>query len=223
MSKRLVVIEGLDGSGKATQTDLLCNALTEMNQKVLHISFPDYNEPSSTLAKMLLEGKLGGEPEDINAYASSAFFSVDRIASFVQFWKKNYENGDIIVADRYTTSNQIYQTATLSNDQRDNLINWLEDFEYNKLGLPAPNLVIYIDMPPEISQKLMSKRYCGDEGKKDIYEKNVGFLHKCHKSALYCAVKLGWRKVACFEGEHIRTPEEIHEDIMRIVKSELLR
>lgn len=222
MNKKLIVIEGLDGSGKATQTKLLCEALERLGHKVLHISFPDYDKPSSTLAKMLLNGELGSKPEDINSYASGAFFSVDRIASFYQYWKKNYDNGEIIVADRYTTSNEVYQTVNIKENEKDEFLDWFEDFEYNKLGLPRPNVVVYLDMPPEISQKLMSKRYKGDESKKDIYEKNKVFLGECRKSALYCADKLGWKKVNCADGNTARTLEEIHNDILKLVKKELL-
>lgn len=222
MSKKLIVIEGLDGSGKATQTDLLCEDLNKLGEKVKHITFPDYDKPSSILAKMLLNGELGSKPEDINSYASGVFFSVDRIASYFKYWKNNYDNEEIIVADRYTTSNEVYQTVNISADERDEFLGWFEDFEYNKLGLPRPNIVIYLDMPIEVSQKLMSKRYDWKEEKKDIYEKNVEFLYKCRKSALYCVDKFGWIRIECSKNGEPRSLEDIHKDIMNAVRKELL-
>lgn len=215
---KLIVIEGLDGSGKATQTDLICESLKNKGNSVCKLSFPDYNDPSSALVKMYLNSEFGSSPEEVNAYAAASFFSVDRYASYKRFWKDKYENGQIILADRYTTSNAIYQLARLKKSLWNEYITWLEDYEYGKLGLPKPDMVIYLDMPIDISQKFMTKRYDGDESKKDIYEKNVDFLKKCRNTSLYAAEKLGWKIVNCSTNGQPKTIKEISDNIENLIE-----
>ena len=186
MSK-LIVIEGLDGSGKSTQLELLISALEKDGKRVRKIKLPDYESPSSTLVKMYLGGEFGKDPNAVNAYAAGAFYAVDRYASFTLDWKTDYESDKIIVADRYATSNSIYQTEKIAEADWDSYLDWSADFEYNKLGIPKPDAVIYLDMPVDISQKLMTGRYGGNESKKDVHEADVAFLEKCRKSALYAA------------------------------------
>lgn len=214
MAGKLIVIEGLDGSGKATQTKKLNDYLAENNKPVLQVTFPDYESPGSSLVKMYLNGELGDNPNDVNAYAASSFYAVDRVASYLQNWKKDYDNGTTILCDRYATSNIIYQMAKFPKEKWDSFIDWQYDFEYNKLGLPAPNKVIYLDVEPEVSQKLMLKRYKGDESKKDIHEKNLDFLLTCRKSALYAAEKLDWKVISCTKSGEMRTIEEIFTEIL---------
>lgn len=220
MSGRLIVLEGLDGSGKATQTALLCNALQARGISLRHVSFPDYQEKSSALVKLYLDGELGGSPQQVNAFAASAFYAVDRFASYVRHWQQEYENGGLIVADRYTTSNMVYQMTKLPRAEWDSYLDWLCDFEYNKMGLPAPDAVIYLDMPLEISQCLLRERYRGDEAKKDLHERDTAFLAACRDSALYCAEKLGWFRIPCAAGGQIRSAQDIHEKIM---ESEIIK
>ncbi len=215
---KLIVIEGLDGSGKATQTKLLCEKLKSKGKSVCKLSFPDYNEPSSVLVKMYLNSEFGSGPEDVNAYAASSFYAVDRYASYKKFWKDKYENGQFIVADRYTTSNAIYQLGRLDKSLWDEYINWLEDYEYNKLGLPKPDLVIYLSMPVEISQQFMTKRYDGNESKKDIHEKNIEFLNNCRKTSLYAAERLGWKVIPCSENGIPKTINEINNVIESLIE-----
>ncbi len=213
MKSKIIVIEGLDGSGKATQTKILADKLAEKGMKVRRLEFPDYSNPSSSLVKMYLNGDFGDKPEDVNAYAASAFYAVDRAASYLQFWKKDYEDGTVILSDRYATSNIIYQMSKLDDSQRDSFIEWQADFEYDKLGIPKPDAVIYLDVEPEVSQKLMEKRYGGDMSKMDLHEKNVKFLLDCRKSALYAAEKCNWRVINCCENGDIKTIERIAEEI----------
>jgi dTMP kinase len=217
MSSKIIVIEGLDGSGKATQTKILEKALIEQGIKVTRLEFPDYSNPSSSLVKMYLGGAFGDKPEDVNAYAASSFYAVDRVASYLQFWKKDYENGDVILSDRYATSNIIYQMSKLSEEDWDSFIAWQADFEYDRLGLPKPDKVIYLDVEPEVSQKLMEKRYNGDNSKKDLHEKNLGFLLECRKSALYAAQKCGWTVINCCENGDIKPIEKISEEISEAI------
>lgn len=221
MSGKLIAMEGLDGSGKATQTALVCDALSQKGVAVRRISFPDYGEPSSALAKMYLDGEFGRDPNDVSAYAASSFYAVDRYASYKKYWGTDYRAGKLIVADRYTTSNIVFQLSKLPRAAWDGFIAWLEDFEYGKLELPRPDLTVYLDMPPAVSQKLMLGRYHGDEKKKDIHESNTAYLNVCRESAAYAAKRLGWRVVGCARGNAPRPVEEIHGDIMKTILEEM--
>lgn len=214
-------MEGLDGSGKSTQTALLEKYLADKNIGFKKIKLPDYESPSSTLVNMYLGGEFGKDASDVNAYAASAFYAVDRFASFKLKWKKEYEDGTLILADRYATSNSIYQMEKIDEASWDSYLEWTEDFEYDKIGIPRPDLVIFLDMPVEISQKLMTSRYNGDEGKKDVHEANVAFLNSCRKSALYAAKKQGWKVVPCSKNDQPLSIEEIHNMVVKIVNEEL--
>jgi dTMP kinase len=216
---KIIVIEGLDGSGKATQTKILADKLIQNGLTVKKLEFPDYSNPSSSLVKMYLDGRFGDNPEDVNAYAASAFYAVDRVASFLQFWKADYENGSVILSDRYATSNIIYQMSKLDESLWESFIEWQTDFEYNKLGIPQPDLVIYLDVEPEISQKLMEKRYNGDSSKKDLHEKNLKFLLDCRKSAVYAAKKCGWIVINCCKNGEIKSIDEIAKEIDEATKN----
>ncbi len=220
MSK-LIIIEGLDGSGKSTQTELLEQYLKKSKTPYKKIKLPDYDSPSSTLVNMYLAGEFGKSADDVNPYAAGAFYAVDRFASYKLKWKEDYENGTLILADRYATSNSIYQMEKLDKSEWDRYLEWSADFEYNKIGIPSPDAVIYLDMPIEISQKLMSKRYEGDEGKKDVHEANVEFLKKCRESALYAAKKQGWYVIECSDGASPLPIEIIHRKIVEVIEREL--
>jgi dTMP kinase len=215
---KLYVIEGLDGSGKATQAKALAAALSGQGSRVREITFPNYASPSSTLAKMYLQGDFGDKPEDVNAYAASSFYAVDRYASYKTDWGSFYQEGGILVADRYTTSNAVHQCAKLPEAQWSDFTDWLFHYEYDLLGLPAPDAVIYLSVAPEISQKLMTGRYHGDESQKDILEKDVAYAKASRRAAAYCAARLGWHTVECTADGHMRSVEEIHRDILAILE-----
>ncbi len=211
---KLMVIDGLDGCGKSTQLALLDSYLLETGKACKQISFPDYSQPSSALVKMYLNGELGGSASAVNAYAASSFYAVDRYASFTRFWKEDYEHGTPIVAARYVTSNAIHQMTKLPESDWDVFLSWLEDYEYGKLGLPRPNRVIFLDMPIEVSQRMMERRYKGDNDKKDIHERDLSYLHQCRKAALYVAQKQGWQIIACSEMGEPRPREIIHAQLI---------
>ena len=198
---KLIVLEGLDGSGKSTQFERLDKLLDEKSVPHKSISFPDYDQPSSVLVKMYLAGEIGKSAGDVNAYAASSFYAVDRYASYKKFWEKDHKEGKLILAARYVTSNCIYQMTKLPKDKWDSYLDWLCNYEYELLELPRPDEVVFLDMPVEISQQLLSKRYDGDSGKKDIHESNVAFLKKCRDTALYSAEKLGWKVLPCSDGQ----------------------
>lgn len=218
MKGKLIVIEGLDGSGKATQSKLLFEKLQAEGKSVRKVSFPDYDSDSSALVKMYLAGDFGKDPGDVNAYAASTFFAVDRFASYKQNWGKFYEEGGIVIADRYTTSNAIHQCSKLPREEWDGFVQWLFDFEFKLMGIPAPDKVIYLQVDPQVSQKLMSIRYQGDESKKDIHESNLEYLKKSREAARYCADKLGWQTIQCDDGENMRSIDQIQEDVFSFIK-----
>lgn len=217
MASKLIVIEGLDGSGKGTQAGIITELLSNSGCKVRRLSFPDYDSPSSSLVKMYLDGSLGDNPDDVNAYAASSFYAVDRAASYIKNWKHDYESYDYIIADRYATSNIIYQMSKVEPDHRDDFIAWCEDYEYDRLGIPRPDVVIYLDMPPEVSQRLMTSRYNGDDSQKDIHEKNISFLLNCRESAMYAMKRLCWKHVVCAKSGEPRSIEDITQEIMTLI------
>ena len=214
---KLIVIEGLDGSGKSTQLDLLKENLKLRNMDFKSVSFPDYESDSSALVKMYLSGKFGNSPSDVNAYAASVFYTVDRFASFKTDWGEYYKSGGTVISGRYTTSNAIHQTCKLDEKDWNAYLDWLYDFEYSKIGIPKPDKVIFLDVPVEISQKLLSSRYNGDENKKDIHESDVKYLEKCRKAAYYTAKYSGWITVSCAQNGVIRSKEDIAEEIFNLV------
>lgn len=221
MEGKLIVIEGLDGSGKSTQEELLKEKLKNMGVNINFIKLPNYNDPACELVKMYLAGRFGDKPEDVNAYAASTFFAVDRYVSYNCYWKEKYLNGEVFLADRYTTSNAYHQLTKTPKDEWDSYLDWLEDFEYKKIGIPKPDAVIYLDMPIEISQKLMTGRYNGDESKKDIHEKNIEYLNKCREAADYACDKLGWTRIICGKNGEPLPIEEISEAVFNVVVKEL--
>ena len=218
---KLIIIEGLDGSGKSTQTAMLENYFKDKKINFKKIKLPDYDSPSSTLVNMYLGGEFGSDADAVNAYAAGAFYAVDRFASYKLNWGKDYEKGTLILADRYATSNSIYQMEKLDKSQWESDLEWSGVFVYNKIGIPKPDLVIFLDMPVEVSQKLMTSRYDGDENKKDVHEVNVDFLNKCRESALYTAQKQGWQVIPCSDGVNPLTVDEIHKKIVECVEKEI--
>lgn len=210
----LVVLEGLDGSGKGTQARLLLEALQEQGKPVRRVTFPDYASPSSALVKMYLAGEFGEEPDSVNPYAASAFYAVDRFASFRKDWQSDYQKGTLILCDRYVTSNMVYQLGKLPQSQWEDYLSWVEDLEYERLELPRPDKVIYLDMPVAVSQKLISRRYEGDEEKRDIHEKDSAFLEECSRSAAFVAEKFQWQIVPCSAGGTPLSKTEIHRAVM---------
>lgn len=200
MKGKLIIIEGLDGSGKSTQIEQLANRAKQLGKAVRQIKFPNYAEDSSALVKAYLRGELGGLHE-INAYAASVLYSVDRYATFRRHMKEDYDNGCIFLLDRYTTANMYHQTTKLPKEEWDSFLDWLEDLEYGKMGLPKPDLVLYLDMKPQTAKKLMENRYHGDESKKDLHEADFSYLLSCRDAALYAAQRCGWEVLSCCDGE----------------------
>ena len=217
MSGRLITVEGLDGSGKTTQIRLLEQTLRERGVPFRKVKFPVYDQPFSAAARMYLNGEFGSDPDDVNAYAASTFFAVERFASYRTMWREDYEDGMTILADRYTTSNMIYQLPKLPSDEWEPFLRWLRDLEYGKMGLPEPALTIYLDMPINFSQKLLEKRYSRSGGQKDIHERDTAYLSVCRKSALFVAERLGWSVISCLEKDRLRSVGSIQTEISGLV------
>ena len=218
---KLIVIEGTDGSGKSTQFRLLTQRLENENIAFQKIVFPQYSEPSSALIRMYLGGEFGTNPSDVNAYAASTFYAIDRYASYKKIWGQWYEQGGLVVCDRYTTSNAVHQCSKLPQEQWEEYLHWLFDYEFRLLGLPAPDRVIYLQVDPAVSQRLMTQRYHGDESKKDVHEKDTAYLARSRAAAEFCARHLGWDTVHCTSGDAMRSIEEIQQEVQQLARKTL--
>ena len=218
MSGRLFVIEGLDGSGKSTQFPLLAQALRECGKACREISFPDYQDESSALVKMYLSGAFGSDADAVNAYAASSFYAVDRFAAYQRHWGADYRAGKVIVAARYTSSNAVHQMSKLPKREWDAYLEWLEDFEFCKMQIPRPDLVAFLDMPVEVSQSLLLKRYQGNEQRRDIHESNLKYMERCREAALYAAQKCGWTVIPCAQNGQPKKITAIHSLLMQAVE-----
>ena len=214
---KLIVIEGLDGSGKSTQLELLKKNFKDAKIDCKAVSFPNYGKPACACVEMYLNGDFGSKPDDVNAFAASMFYTVDRYASFKMDWGKYYSDGGTVISGRYTTSNAVHQCSKLPECDWQEFLRWLYDFEYNKIGIPKPDKVIFLDMPIEVSQKLLTKRYAGDENKKDIHESDTEYLKKCRKAALFTAKYSNWEIIPCSQNGEPRTIEEISKDVLNSV------
>lgn len=213
MKGTLIVLEGIDGSGKETQASLLEKKLKEKGREVMHISFPDYKSPSSALVKMYLKGDFGKNPEDVNPYAASLFYAVDRFASYRMKWKDFYQKGGIIIADRYTTSNMVHQMTKYEDKKaRKYFLSWLEKTEYEELELPVPDLVILLDIPLRVSENLVKER-ARQGGSMDIHEQHLDYLRKCHDAYQELVNLYGWKRIPCTEEGKLRTIEDIGKDV----------
>ena len=216
---KLIVFEGTDGSGKSKKFELLAKRLEAEQIGFQRLRFPQYEEPSSALIRMYLGGAFGDDPEAVNAYAASTFYAVDRYASYQRVWKDYYQGGGFVVSDRYTTSNAVHQGSKVPEGERAEFFRWLYDLEYDRMGLPRPDLVVLLDMPVELSEQLMRKREQSTGTHADIHERDEDYLKKCRDVALHAAKYYGWRTVSCAKDGAIRGVEDIHEEVYAIVKS----
>nr|MBQ5811161.1 deoxynucleoside kinase [Clostridia bacterium] len=211
----LISIDGLDGSGKGTQSDILASRLAAEGKKAKVISFPMYGSDSCFAVEMYLGGALGGNPSDTNAYAASTFFAVDRYISYRKEWQKDVEECDYIIFNRYVSANAVHQLSKLPKNEWESFLDWLWDYEINKLGLPSPDMTLYLLVPPEVSLSLVDKR--GE--KKDIHELDKDYMQKCFEAGKYAADRLGFKKIDCCENGEMRTRESIADEIYKKVLS----
>ena len=215
MSGKLIVLEGTDGSGKSTQFRLACQALTARDTAYRTMVFPRYKEESSALVRLYLSGAFGSHPSDVNAYAASTFYAVDRYAGYKQDWGRDYEGGALMLSDRYTTSNAVHQASKLPPEGREEFFRWLADFEYGRLGLPEPDLVLWLDMPTDLAVANLRQREAATHTSADIHETDVDYLARCRSAARQAAAFYGWRPITCAdETGALRDARDIHRDIM---------
>ena len=220
MSKgKLIVLEGIDGSGKSTQYRLLCERMKKDNIEYNHIVFPRYDKESSALIRMYLGGEFGTHPDDVNAYASSVFYMVDRFASYRTDWGRVYCNGGLIISDRYTTSNAVHQGSKVPDEELPRFFDWLGDMEYGKMGLPKPDAVIYLDCDIETSRRRMTQRQISTDTHADIHEKDFEYLAKCLHTAKMAAQHYGWKVIAHMKNGVERSAEEKNDEIYELVRS----
>ena len=218
---KLIVLEGTDGSGKSTQFKRLSEHLQADGQRFETLVFPQYDQPSSALIRMYLGGEFGSRPTDVNPYAASSFYAVDRYASFRKVWGSYYNEGGLILSDRYTTSNAVHQASKEPEDKRDGFLQWLYDFEYNKLGLPKPDLVIYLDVPTSFTEKMLRSREEKTHTHADIHEQDMQYLATCREMGRAAAAFYGWTVINCVENGKMRSIEDIHAEIYRHVQKKL--
>ena len=216
---KLIVIEGTDGSGKSTQFKQLVQRLEAENKPFRRLVFPRYSEESSALIRLYLGGAFGTKPSDVNAYAASAFYAVDRYASYKQDWGQWYEAGGLVISDRYTTSNAVHQASKEPAETQRTFLHWLYDFECDKLGLPKPDLVIYLDVPTDYTEKMMRHREAETNTKADIHEKDMAYLATCRRSGRTAAEYYGWKIINCVQDGSMRSIEDIHTEIYRLVSA----
>ena len=214
---KLIVLEGTDGSGKSTQFQQLRQRLEQEQIPFRNVVFPRYQEESSALIRLYLGGAFGTRPGDVNPYAASSFFAVDRYASYRQDWGEWYEQGGLVLCDRYTTSNAVHQASKEPEDKREDFLNWLYDFEYDKLGLPRPDLVIYLDVPTDFTEKMLRHRETETHTHADIHEQDMQYLATCRRMGRAAAEHYGWTVIRCVRDGAMRSMEDIHEEIYRHV------
>ena len=218
---KLIVLEGIDGSGKSAQYRRLCARMEKDGIEYNHIVFPRYDKESSALIRMYLGGEFGSKPSDVNAYAASTFYAVDRYAAYRTDWGKIYEQGGLILSDRYTTSNAVHQGSKLPDEELPAFFAWLSDLEYGKMGLPKPDLVIYLDVDVETSLARMRRRQEKTHTSADIHEKDLAYLERCLHTADKAAVFYGWTRIPYRKNGVERELDEKNAEIYRILLEHL--
>lgn len=221
---KLFVIDGTDGSGKQTQNERLIKRLDEEGIKYLKTSFPNYDSPSSSLVKMYLSGEFGENAKEVSPYIASTFYAVDRYATYKKEIEEYYNNGGIVIADRYTTANMVHQAGKISDKiERDKFLEWIDDFEFNLYGLPRPTKVFFLKVSPEKVQELIKNREnkFSHTQKKDIHERDSKHLEDAYNAACYVADKYGWNTIECIRNGKMRSIDDIHEEIYREIEKDI--
>ena len=214
---KLIVLEGIDGSGKSAQYRRLCQRLENDKIAYNHIVFPRYDKDSSALIRLYLGGAFGTHPSDVNAYTASTFYAVDRFASYRDDWGRIYEDGGLILSDRYTTSNAVHQGSKLPDAELPAFFSWLADLEYKKMGLPEPDLVIYLDVDLETSKRRMRRREEKTNTHADIHEMDSDYLARCLHTADMACEHYGWTRIAFMKDGQERDVDEKNAEIYDII------
>lgn len=224
---KFICLEGLDFSFKETNTKRLYNYIKDnITEKIILLSFPNYESESTYFVKEYLNNKYGNSSE-VNPYEASVYYAVDRLDTIAKLDIRNkLEEGYIIISDRYIGSNLIFQTTKLKDKDSkdiDEYINWVTDFEYNKLNLPKEDITIFMDMPIKVSHKLMLERNLKNGMSNDGHEQNYEFMSNVEYVAKNIIIpRLGYKVVSCVDEElNIRSEDDIFENIIFILKNNL--
>ena len=220
---KLIVFEGIDGSGKSTQFHTMCDRLSTEGRQFKHVVFPRYDKPSSALVKMYLAGDFGKDPDSVNAYAASSFYAVDRYASFVQDWRDYYESGGLILTDRYTTSNALHQGAKMPTEQRESFFKWLYGYEFELIGLPEPDVVVFMNIEAPYAAKRLRLRQTKTGTGADIHEQDLTYLTNCAQCGSQAAALFNWCIIDCISYGLDRSENDIHDEIYCSIFSKLFR
>lgn len=218
---KLIVFEGIDGSGKSTQFKMMCRRLESEGRDFRHVVFPRYDEPSSALIKMYLSGDFGKDPDAVNAYAASSFYAVDRFASFVMDWRSYYESGGLILTDRYTTSNALHQGAKMASDDRKKFFEWLYDHEFDRFGLPQPDMVLFMSIDASLAASRLRSRETETGTDADIHESDLTYLSACAQSGNEAAAQYGWSVINCARKGLSRSEDDIHQEVYNMLRGYL--
>ncbi len=215
---KLIVIEGIDGSGKATQAKMLYEYIKKKGKKVRKITFPNYKSPASSPVKMYLEGEFGKNADSVNPYSASVLFAVDRFASYKTSWSRFLNDEDsIVIADRYVTSNMIHQASKIPNkEEREKYLDWLYDLEYVKMELPKPDAVLFLDVSADLSRSLIKNRANKIDGSniKDIHENDFTYLTNSYNTACEICDKYSWVKICCEKNNSMDSKDNIFSSII---------
>lgn len=218
MHGKIIVLDGIDGTGKTTQSLRLLKQLQQHTDQVLYLSYPNYQSPSSALVQMYLSGELAQQVQDVNAYAASSFYAVDRYATYLKEWKQYYDQGMIIILNRYVSSNAIHQMPKLPQHRWNSFMDWLDDYEHVKLTLPRPDHIFFLDMSHAVADQLILSRYEGDQTKKDLHENDLSYLASCREAAHYAAKRQHWSIIQCCEDDQLLSVEAVFEKILQKMK-----
>ena len=216
----LIVIEGSsDGVGKSVQYKLLIDRLLKDKEKVITTHhFPSYGTYQGRPVEEYLKGNYG-KISSLSPYFVNSLYAQDRAITWITGLKQEYDKGNIIVLDRYTTSSLIYQSSVIDNPkEKENFINYVCDYEYHKIGIPIPDLVIFLHVPFKLSRTLKGKRTSNEGIKNDIHERDYEYLKKAYDTSIEIAKKYNWNFIECSSNNKMRSPEEIHEDIYKLIK-----
>lgn len=223
MEGKLIVVEGAcDGIGKSTQYELLKSWLKSEGYEIECHHFPSYGKASAAPVERFLKGELG-DPSELSPYFINSLYAVDRAITWNEKLKPAYESGRIITLDRYTTSSLIYQSALFeSNEDKEKFIKYVTDFEYSKMCIKKPDLVIFLYAPFDIITKFREARIDNEGIKKDVFERDLGLQKKVYDTGLFVFELLGWDRIVCSDDEEMKKIEDIHEEVKSLVRKKVL-
>ena len=216
---KLIVVEGAcDGIGKSTQYQLLKDHLQEDGYEVVSHHFPSYDTVQGRPVEKYLKGDFG-KPSELSPYFVNTLYAVDRAITWKESLEKEYNDGKIILLDRYTTSSIIYQSSVIEDiEERKKFIDYICDYEYSKLGIPEPDSVVFLHAPFDMVTKMRNARKANEGLVNDIHERDIEFMKKVYKNAMFISEYLGWDKIDCVNGNSMDSIENIHQKVYKKVK-----